>query len=124
MTSSPNAKRPFQMGVKDWLRACFGDAVTNDREERTHRFLEEAIELAQANGCTKQEAQKLLDYVYSRPPGEGEVGGVLVTLAGVCSACGIDMREAGDRELTRNWQRIDAIRSKRALKPADSPLPQ
>jgi hypothetical protein len=48
----------------------------------------------------------------------------MVTLAGLCSATSIDMVQAGDRELKRNWERIDAIRQKQASKPHGSPLPQ
>ncbi len=68
----------------------------------------------------------LVSYVYSRPAGrvEEEVGGTMVTLAGLCSATGIDMDQAGERELERNWERIEAIRQKKASKPLGSPLPQ
>ena len=116
----------FQSRVREWLVTCFGEAASNNRLERTHRFLEEALELAQSNGCTKADAQMLIEYVFSRPSGkqEEEVGGVLVTLAGLCEACRIDMDEVGNQELSRNWRRIEAIRSKRALKPENSPLPQ
>lgn len=84
------------------------------------------MELAQANGCTHHDALALVDYVFGRPPGrpEQEVGGVMVTLAGLCSASGINMDEAGDRELDRNWGRIDSIRAKQKSKPHGSPLPQ
>jgi len=34
------------------------------------------------------------------------------------------MEEAGEAELHRNWERIDAIRSKQAAKPHGSPLPE
>jgi hypothetical protein len=91
-----------------------------------HRFLEEALELAQAIGCSNHDAHRLVDYVFSRDVGlpELEVGGVMVTLAGLCAAAGIDMNEAGDRELESNWSRVDAIRRKQASKPFGSPLPQ
>jgi hypothetical protein len=116
----------YQDRVNEWLATCFPYSVRSDRQERTHRFLEEALELAQANGCSREEAQALIEYVYSRPAGqpELEVGGVMVTLASLCSATSIDMGEAGDRELQRNWQRIDTIRRKQASKPHGSPLPQ
>jgi hypothetical protein len=116
----------YQGRVEEWLIACFSPCVRADRQERTHRFLEEALELAQANGCTRKDAQALVEYVYSRPEGrpECEVGGVMVTLASLCSATSIDMNEAGDRELKRNWERIEAIRRKQASKPLGSPLPQ
>lgn len=116
----------FQRRVAEWLAACFPASVCADREERTHRFLEEALELAQASGCSSQDAHRLVDYVFSRPVGqpELEVGGVMVTLAALCAASGIDMYDSGDRELLRNWSRIDAIRRKQADRPIGSSLPQ
>lgn len=116
----------FQNRVNAWMTACFSVDAVSDVQERLHRFLEEALELAQASGGSREDAIALVDYVFSRPPGTAnlEVGGVMVTLAGLCSASGIDMLDAGEIELTRNWDRIDAIRAKRAAKPANSPLPQ
>lgn len=116
----------FQERVEIWLKACFPIAVRSNRAERTHRFLEEALELAQANGCPREDALALVDYVYSRPVGipDLEVGGVMVTLAALCSASEINMDEAGDGELKRNWNRIETIRAKQAGKPHGSPLPQ
>lgn len=116
----------FQKRVEEWLMACFPAAVWSDRAERTHRFLEEALELAQANGCSREDAAALVQYVYDRPVGHPdlEVGGTMVTLAALCSASDINMDEAGDRELDRNWERIDQIRAKQASKPHGSPLPQ
>lgn len=116
----------FQKRVESWLKACFPAAVWSDRAERTHRFLEESLELAQANGCSREDAIALVRYVYDRPIGVPnlEVGGVMVTLAALCSASEINMDDAGDAELKRNWDRIDAIRKKQASKPRGSPLPQ
>lgn len=115
----------FQQRIERWLEICFTAEVGSDPKERTHRFLEEALELAQASGCSRAEAQMLLNYVYSRPPGcaANEVGGALVTLAALCSAIGLDMQGAGEAELARNWDRIGDIRIKRAGKPSGSPLP-
>ena len=115
-----------QQRVAEWLAACFPPSVCADREERMHRFLEEALELVQASGCSRQDAHRLVDYVFSRAVGrpELEVGGVMVTLAGLCAAAGIDMNDAANRELERNWLRIDVIRQKQASKPIGSPLPQ
>jgi hypothetical protein len=116
----------FQRRVESWLTACFSPEIGFEPGERMHRFLEEALELAQASGCSREEARMLLDYVFSRPPGRPaeEAGGVLVTLAGLCSAIGVNMTNASEAELARNWDRIEAIRSKRATKQAGSPLPQ
>jgi NTP pyrophosphatase (non-canonical NTP hydrolase) len=116
----------FQNRVAPWVAACFGPEIADDREERNHRFLEEALELVQAAGCTASEAHQLVDYVYSRPTGElnQEIGGVMVTLAALCLAQGQDMHDAGETELKRIWTKVEAIRAKQAAKPKHSPLPQ
>lgn len=116
----------FQGRVKDWMLACFGEAIAGDKTERNHRFLEESLELVQALGCTQSEAHKLVCYVFERPSGEPaqEVGGVMVTLAALCSASGLDMQGASERELDRIWGNIPQIRAKQAAKPKTSPLPQ
>ncbi|WP_233101502.1 hypothetical protein [Variovorax sp. IB41] len=115
----------FQARVQPWLLACFGATIAGDREERNHRFLEEAVELVQACGCTRSEAHQLLDYVFDRPVGEvaQEVGGVMVTLAALCLAQGHDMHPAGEVELARIWTKVEQIGTKQATKPKHSPLP-
>ena len=120
------SNKSFQHRVDEWLQVCFPSWVREDCDDRTHRFLEEALELAQANGCSRQDAEALLCYVYSRPRGDPqlEVGAVVVTLAGLCTATKIDMNKAADDELQRNWRRIEQIRGKHAAKPVNSPLPQ
>lgn len=116
----------FQGDVKPWLLACFGEKIANDRTERNHRFLEEALELVQATGCTRSEAHQLVDYVFNRPVGEPvqEAGGVMVTLAALCLAHDMDMHKAGDIELARIWTKVEQIRAKQAAKPRHSPLPE
>jgi hypothetical protein len=116
----------FQSRVRDWLIACFPPAAVGDRKERVHRFLEEALELAQATGCSKVEALELVDYVFARKIGDPrqEVGGVMVTLAGLCHVANIDLEAAAEAELNRNWSRIDLIRTKQACRPVNSALPQ
>lgn len=115
----------FQQRVQPWLLACFGEMIAGDREERNHRFLEEALELVQACGCSASEAHQLVDYVYGRPVGElhQEIGGVMVTLAALCLAHDADMHAAGWVELNRIWGKVDQIRAKQAAKPKHSPLP-
>jgi len=105
--------------------ACFGEAIAQDKAERNARFLEEALELVQACEFSREDCLKLVDYVYSRPVGERhqEVGGVMVTLAALCSAHRLDMNEAADKELCRVWQKMEQIRAKQAAKPKNSPLP-
>lgn len=116
----------FQQRVQPWMMDCFGEAIARDGKERNHRFLEEAVELVQACGCTASEAHQLVDYVYGRPVGEKvqEAGGVMVTLAALCLAQDMDMHEAGETELARIWTKVAEIRAKQAAKPAHSPLPE
>lgn len=116
----------FQRRVSKWMDACFGPMISGDKEERNHRFLEEALELVQACGCTKSEANQLVDYVYGRPDGDldQEVGGVMVTLAALCLAQDTSMKQCGWNELDRIWEKIEEVRAKQATKPKHSPLPE
>ncbi len=116
---------PFQARVQPWLMACFGEMIAGDREERNHRFLEEALELVQACGCSDGEAHQLVNYVFGRDVGEPaqEVGGVMVTLAALCLANDLDMHVNAETELARIWTKVEAIRAKQAAKPKHSPLP-
>ncbi|WP_227421721.1 hypothetical protein [Pacificispira spongiicola] len=109
----------FQARVRPWMLACFGDEIARDPVERNHRFLEESIELVQACGGTAAEAHAVVDYVFSREPGDTaqEIGGVMVTLAALCLAQGQDMHQAGDAELSAIWDKIDRIRAKHDTKP-------
>lgn len=115
----------YQARVQPWMMECFGAVIAGDREERNHRFLEEALELVQSCGCTASEAHQLVDYVYGRDIGDPaqEVGGVMVTLAALCLANDLDMHASGETELARIWTKVEAIRAKQAAKPKHSPLP-
>jgi hypothetical protein len=128
LNSSPvSAGEPFQSRIMPWLLECFGETIASETVERNHRFLEEALELVQACGCPSDEAHKLVDYVYGRPVGDKsqEVGGVMVTLAALCLAQGLDMHQSGETELARITQpaMVERIREKQKRKPAMSPLP-
>jgi hypothetical protein len=118
----------FQARVHPWMIACFGAAIATDAIERNHRFFEEAAELVQACGMTASEAHQLVDYTWSRPVGEKnqEAGGVMVTLAALCLAQGLDMHAAGETELARISapETMAKIRAKQAAKPKHSPLPE
>lgn len=115
---------PFQDRVKPWMLECFGPVIPFDKTERNHRFLEEALELVQSIGCTKDEAHQLVDYVFDRPIGEPsqEVGGVMVTLAALCIASNLRLMDCAEVELTRIWTKVEAIREKQKNKPKHSPL--
>lgn len=115
----------FQRNVREWCVQCFGEDVTNDVVERTHRFFEEAAELCQALGMSRHDADTLLDYVYGRPAGEPkqEVGGTMVTLAALASAANIELDRAAVTELMRILGKVDEIRAKHATKAHGTPLP-
>ena len=114
----------FQIRLRAWMLQCFGPDISRDKIERNHRFLEEALELVQALGCTASEAHQLVDYTFERPVGDPkqEAGGVKVTLAALCDANDMDLDECGETELARVWTKIDAVRAKQAAKPKHSPL--
>lgn len=121
-----NPPQSFQARVRTWAIACFGEVIPDDIQERTYRFTEEALELAQACGCSKEDVLKLVEYVFNRPVGERteEAGAAKLTLAALCSAIQLDLDEVGDAELKRVWGKASVIRAKQAAKPKDSPLPQ
>lgn len=109
----------YQSDVRDWITACFGTEIRDDRVERNHRFLEEALELVQSCEMSRDEAHALVDFVFDRPAGEiaQEVGGVMNTLAALCCAQRIELGHAARAELERVWEKIDEVRARRAGKP-------
>lgn len=119
----------FQTCTRGWAYACFPSEVVENLEERTDRFVEEALELAQATeGYGAERAHALVDYVFGRPVGYApqEVGGVMVTLTVLCSVLGINVDDAAWDELNRirDPEVMDKIRRKQAAKPTGSALPQ
>jgi hypothetical protein len=108
----------FQERATDWALTCFGEKVVADRQERAFRFLEEALELVQSAGVTKEEAEKLVNYVFSRPVGDPpqELGGTVVTLAVFAGNLGYNMLAAGDFELGRCIQNTAKIQAKQVSK--------
>lgn len=122
-----NDMSQFQFRVHDWMLDCFGSEVAADRRKRGHRFLEESLELSQAIGCTREEAHQLVDYVFGRATGDAgqEVGGVMLTLAALCTAIPASMLAEGEIELRRvnTPEMISKIRAKHMSKPIRSPLP-
>lgn len=115
----------FQQRLMSWAIACFGAPAARNKPERDYRFFEEATELIQARGnMTKEDAIRVIEYVFARPVGEvsQEIGGVMTCLAALCSTTQdvdgneIDMMEAGENELTRIWGKMDVIREKQKQK--------
>lgn len=117
----------YQHRVAQWIRTCFGSKIADHQMERNYRFLEEALELVQALGATRQDALDLVDYVFNRPTGEPkqEVGGVMVCLAALCAANSISLLDAAETELTRITDPVvmEKIRQKHLNKPIVGALP-
>ncbi len=91
-----------QYAVKQWAVDAFGEA-SMAIHERIARLLEEVIELAQAEEFPPEQIARLVEHVYSKPPGirEQEVGGIGVTLLAYCAVIGISADEAEEREVLR-----------------------
>jgi len=108
-----------------WAIQCFGSVTALSREERNHRFLEEALELVQSLGCTVSEAHQLVDYVFNRPKGEPgqELGGTLITLGVLCYVNYLNSEIEFMKEFKRIYKKMDKIREKQLQKPKHSPLP-
>lgn len=115
----------FQERVAPWMQETFGPEISADRLERCDRLIEETFELVQALNYPRDRIGMIADYTYSRAVGDAsqEVGGVMVCLAALCLAAGLDMHEAAETELARIWTKVEAIRAKQKTKPKGSPLP-
>lgn len=115
----------YQKNVFDWMAKCFQRKEALTLKQRAFRFLEEANELAQAAGVTREDAVRTVDYVYARPVGQikQELGGVMVTACGVATAAGLSLATAGHLELRRCVENTEKIRAKDLRKPIQSATP-
>lgn len=111
--------KKFQSNVEEWMLRVFGSEVLMNKKERIHRFMEEAMELAQSLGYTLEEAKTMMDYVWSRPEGDPdqEVGGVMHCLAALCTANEISLQQASDEILEYCEGRSGSILQKHSNKP-------
>jgi NTP pyrophosphatase (non-canonical NTP hydrolase) len=118
--------KSFQKEVDRWILECFGEKIGKDPIERNYRFLEEALELVQACGCSKEDAMRLVDYVFDRTKGElyQEIGGVMVTLAALCNTHNMHIETCADLEIERITQPeiIEKIRKKQVTKDIQSKI--
>lgn len=111
-----------QERLHHWMQAVFGDdaEAAADPKERGFRFIEEAVELAQALDFTRDEIVRVVDWVLSRPKGgvSQEVAGTLTTLLSLCNSIEIDAGVEFERELTRveTPEVMARVRSRRAEK--------
>ena len=89
-----------------WARETFGPVATV-RGERLLRFVEEAIELAHADGMERAVIDKLAERVFSRPRGDiaKEIGQAQACLEMFAENIGI----SSDAEAHREWERVRSI---------------
>lgn len=89
--------------VMRWLRECFGEDVASNRAERAARVLEEACELAQAEGVGVAQVGAICHRVYGRPVGipEREGAGVMVAMLGWAGASWVDLDLLVEGEVAR-----------------------
>lgn len=120
---APAAAINLEERVAEWIRTRIGEANSH-RRERAMRCLEEAVELAQAEGIGIDLVRKQVDHVFARPPGEPEqeVAGVAVCLLAWCAATGVRLFDLAEREVGRIERKpVDQIRGSVARK-ADADL--
>lgn len=118
--------KKFQELYNTAVRKLLGDDAVDNTQERNHRFIEEAIELVQANGMSKSAVMALVDHVFSKPVGEikQEAGGVLATFTTLCVQADIDIDEIAQDEL--DWAdsiSVEWFRARQSRKPAIEPNP-
>jgi hypothetical protein len=91
-----------QARIFEWARSTFGEANIGPHE-RLRRFIEEAVELAQAGGLTREQIEAIVQHVYAKPPGvpQQEAGGVGVTLLAYCQAMGFSADASESAEVER-----------------------
>lgn len=113
--------RSFQGRTYQWAKDTLPLETVVSKEERRQQFLEEALELTQACGGSKEETLMALEYVYSGPAGNlaQEVGGVSTTLNLLCEVYQVDREMAEENELERMHLKADEIREKLKLKPRE-----
>jgi hypothetical protein len=92
----------LEQRVAEWVRTRIGDAHMQPKE-RAMRLLEEAIELAQAEGITQEQVYQQTEHVFWRPKGlpVQEAAGVAVCLLGWCAASGQLLDEIALCEIER-----------------------
>lgn len=92
----------LQERIADWVRSRLGLHYMHPRE-RAMRLLEEAIELAQAEGINVERCHNQVNHVYNRPKGEPEMeaAGVAVCLLAWCNARSKNLFALAAEEIAR-----------------------
>lgn len=89
-----------------WAIETFGP-IAADPNERSCRFVEEALELVHADGMPREIVERILVRVYSRPPGPiaKEIGQAMATLECLAENIGL----SADAECEREFARVKGI---------------
>lgn len=101
-------RKAKQLFHHTWCKEVFGPEHVLDKRVRALRLLEEAIELFQSVGGKAEQATNLVNYVFSRPPGNPiqELGGVSTCMLVLAQTLGTTVEEAEDLELRRVWSKF------------------
>ncbi|QSB01999.1 hypothetical protein JWZ98_03285 [Methylomonas sp. EFPC1] len=92
-----------QTSILQWAINTFGEETANVTGERIRRFLEEAIELAQAVGMEDEEVINMVEYVFARPAGNvaQEIGQAGVSLLALAQHLNINAEHEERKEFDR-----------------------
>ena len=92
-----------QITVENLVRAKWGDKAFDSPVERATRLLEEAIEVFQAVGGSRDVAAKTVDMVMNKKAGElsQEIAGVGVCLLALCALKEVRLDEVVNAEIAR-----------------------
>lgn len=85
-----------------WAVEMFG-TVALDPKERALRLIEEALEVVQTVGLTREDIIPVLDRTFNRKPGElgNELGGLIMTAEALAEILNIDLQHEAEREYKR-----------------------
>lgn len=91
-----------QADIYQWSQNTFGETAALP-DERALRFIEEALELAQACGLNHKEVMKVAARVYSRERGNKfrEFGQAGLTLEALAECHRVDLNDAANHEFKR-----------------------
>ncbi len=113
-------ERDTEARAVNWVRTRVGPEEAR-RETRSIRLLEEALELAQAEGVHVDWAHNMVEHVFGRPAGDPlrEAAAVASTLYAYCGAVGVRVADIAAEELARNEARsVEDIQASLARKRA------
>lgn len=109
----------IQRQCVEWVEQVLGGDSFHDVNFRRNHQLEEALELSQSVGMTRESAHQIVDYVFDRPVGEvgQEVAGSFFTLVVLAAQQGVSVASVIVPELQRCWDNAEKIQAKQLLKP-------